>query len=139
MIYRSKKKYCIFSKFTLVQKNTLSHPNGLKSYRIECPKVKVKSCGVVGYVNAVKPGKVNKSEMVLSGLSALIAPCLVFHQTSKLLRWSSILSVAKYIVFAKHFLKYYGIKKKISNEKLISRNSAKNDSCLKKVSTKSPN
>ena len=54
--------------------------------------------GIVGYVNAVKPGKVDMSEMVLSGLSALIAPCLVFHQTSKLLRWSSILSSAKYIV-----------------------------------------
>ena len=54
--------------------------------------------GIVGYVNAVKPGKVEMSEMVLSGLSALIAPCLVFHQTSKLLRWSSILSATKYIV-----------------------------------------
>ena len=53
--------------------------------------------GIVGYINAVKPGKVEMSEMVLSGLSALIAPCLVFHQTSKLLRWSSILSAAKYI------------------------------------------
>ena len=54
--------------------------------------------GIVGYINAVKPGKVEMSEMVLSGLSALIAPCLVFHQTSKLLRWSSILSATKYIV-----------------------------------------
>ena len=53
--------------------------------------------GIVGYINAVKPGKVDMSEMVLSGLSALIAPCLVFHQTSKLLRWSSLSSAAKYI------------------------------------------
>ena len=40
--------------------------------------------GIVGYINAVKPGKVEMSEMVLNGLSALIAPCLVFHPTSKL-------------------------------------------------------
>ena len=53
---------------------------------------------IFGCINAVNCGKVNKSEMVLSGLSALIAPCLVFHQTSKLLHLSSILSAAKYIV-----------------------------------------
>ena len=73
--------------------------------------------GIVGYVNAVKPGKVDISEMVLSGLSALIAPCLVFHQTSKLLRWSSILSSAKYIVLMLTMLTVLKIEPSIWNQR----------------------
>ena len=73
--------------------------------------------GIVGYVNAVKPGKVDMSEMVLSGLSALIAPCLVFHQTSKLLLWSSVLTSAKYIVLMFTMLTVLKIEPSIWNQR----------------------
>jgi hypothetical protein len=53
---------------------------------------------IVGCVIAAKTPQLNKSDVILSGLSALIAPCLIFHQTSKILRWSSILSATKYTI-----------------------------------------
>jgi hypothetical protein len=70
---------------------------------------------IVGCVIAAKTPQLNKSDVILSGLSALIAPCLIFHQTSKILRWSSILSATKFTIIMVTFFAVLKVEPSIWN------------------------
>ena len=72
---------------------------------------------IVGCAIAAKTPQLNKSDVILSGLSALIAPCLIFHQTSKILRWSSILSATKYSIIMVTFFAVLKVEPSIWNSK----------------------
>jgi hypothetical protein len=72
---------------------------------------------IIGCVIAAKTPHLNKSDVILSGLSALIAPCLIFHQTSKILRWSSILSATKYTVIMFTFFAVLKVEPSIWNSR----------------------
>ena len=70
---------------------------------------------IVGCVIAAKTPQLNKSDVILSGLSALVAPCLIFHQTSNILRWSSILSATKYSIIMVTFFAVLKVEPSIWN------------------------
>ena len=72
---------------------------------------------IVGCIIAAKTPKLKKSDVILSGLSALIAPCLIFHQTSKIIRWSSILSATKYTIIMVTFFAVLKMEPSIWNSK----------------------
>ena len=72
---------------------------------------------IVSCVIAAKTPQLNKSDVILSGLSALIAPCLIFHQTSKILRWSSILSATKYTIILVTFFTVLKVEPSIWNSR----------------------
>jgi len=48
---------------------------------------------ILGYCLIIKPGKIRWSELILSLLTAIIGPCLIFQEKSKVLLLSSIASI----------------------------------------------
>ena len=53
---------------------------------------------ILGYHLVVKPGKAKWSELILSLLTAVIGPCLIFQERSKMLLLSSIASVLAHLL-----------------------------------------
>ena len=53
---------------------------------------------ILGYYLVVKPEKAKWSELILSLLTAVIGPCLIFQERSKMLLLSSIASIVSHLL-----------------------------------------
>merc|ERR1719220_999108 len=53
---------------------------------------------ILGYCLVVKPGKIQWNELILSLLTAVMGPCQVFQEKSKVLLLSSIASICSHIL-----------------------------------------
>lgn len=76
---------------------------------------------IIGYFKVIKTGQIFWSELVLSAFSALIGPCRIFQQKSKMLFLSSVLSVFNHILLMGALLITLHVKSSIWNEALSER------------------